>query len=145
MSEFDRYVKAIGDLLGHLPSPAERLSAVEQAMGRAYGGSDPRRAAQDLVGGLVGVPERMAELQRVLSDFATPATQLRELEGSLATTRQQLELAAKQLQAAESAVGRVADLAEQLALLQEPFVRAAQALRSQGSAPRPDTGRPTDT
>jgi chromosome segregation ATPase len=140
MSEFDRYVRSIQDLLGHLPSPAERLNALEEVVGRLSGGSDPRRATQELLGGMVALPERMAELQRVLSEFANPAERLRELETNLSSTRQQLELAAKQLESAEEAVGRVAALAEQLALLQEPFVRTVEALRGGGEPPRPDAG-----
>ena len=126
MSEFDRYVKGIQDLLGNMPSPAERLSAMEQAFSR-FTGSESRGAAHELTGGLTALPERVAELQKVLSDFGTPATQLRELEGQLAATREQLELSARQLALQEQAVGRAAALLEQLALLQEPFLNAARA------------------
>ena len=128
MPDLDRYVKAIQDLLAPLGSPAERLSAVDQAMQR-IAPQDARRATGELISGLAAMPERLRDLQRVLGDFASPAPQLRSFQEQLATTRQQLQLMATQLEAAEAMVGRVADLAEQLASFQQPFLDAAAAWR----------------
>ncbi len=133
MAELDRYVKAIQDLLAQIGSPAERLSAMEQAAARFVPQGDARKAAGELVTGLTSMPERVRELQRTLTDFATPGKQLREFEEQLKTTRQQLLLMAKQLEGAEKSIGRIADLSERLASLQEPFFNAAAAWRGAGT------------
>lgn len=104
------------------------LKAVEEAMGRfASGAAGTTQAVHEAVTAFAAMPERVRELQALLADFGSPAKQLREFEAQLTTMRQQLELSAKQLAAAEVTVGRVAALAEQLAVLQEPFARAAAA------------------
>jgi len=136
--ELDRYVKGIQDLLSQLGSPAERISAMEQAAARLMPQGDTRRAAGELISGLMSTPERMRDLQKTLTEFSQPAKQLREFEEQLKTTRQQLLLMAKQLEGAETAIGRIADLAERLAAFQEPWLNAAAAWR--GTDTRRDQG-----
>jgi DNA repair ATPase RecN len=114
------------------------FKAVEEAMARFTGGATgTTQAVQEALTAFAGMPERMRDLDALLSEFGTPATQLREFEQQLSTTRQQLELSAKQLAAAENTVSRIAALAEQLALLHEPFEKAAAAWR--GSTTTTDT------
>lgn len=128
MPDLDRYVKAIQDLVSQIGSPAERLSAMEQATARLRPQGDPRRAAGELVTGLTAMPERMRDMQRLLSEFADPGKQMRQFQEQLSTTRQQLQLMASQLETAETTIGRIADLAERLASFQEPFRNAASTL-----------------
>lgn len=127
MADMDRYVRAIQDLLGQLGT-AERLHAMEEVLGR-FPVADTRRAAGDFVSDLAGTPERMLELRRLLGEFASPGKQLRGFEEQISITRQQVELLAKQLEGAEATIGRFADLAEQLAALQEPFTHLTSAFR----------------
>lgn len=140
MPDLDRYVKAIQDLVSQIGSPAERLSAMEQATARLRPQGDPRRAAGELVTGLTAMPERMRDLQRLLSEFADPGKQLRQFQEQLSTTRQQLQLMASQLETAETTIGRIADLAERLASFQEPFRNAASTLWSTDRADEGDPG-----
>jgi septal ring factor EnvC (AmiA/AmiB activator) len=119
--DLDPYVKAIQDLLGPLGSPADRMRAIEQAVARLRQPDETRPATEDFIDGLSKMPAHMRELQSLLSEFASPASQLRSFQEQLATTRQQLELMAKQLESVEGTIGRFAELAEQLAAMQEPF------------------------
>lgn len=127
MAEFDQYVKAIQDLLGQLGAPADRLRAMEEAMSRFIPTAGTTRPAMDFAADLLAMPERLRELQQLLQEFGSPATQLRAFEEQLATTRQQLVLMAQQLEGAEHAIDRFATLAEQLAGLYQPFSKAAGA------------------
>jgi methyl-accepting chemotaxis protein len=132
----DRYVRAIQDLLGQLGTPAERISAMEEVLGR-FPAAETRRAAGEFVSDLAATPERMMELRRLLGEFASPGKQLRTFEEQIAITRQQLELLARQLETAESTIGQFADLAERLSALAEPFAALTSAWRSSdpGAAP----------
>ena len=127
MADLDPYVKSIQDLLSQLRSPADRMRAIEQAVARIWQPEESRRAAGEFVAGVSAMPAHMWELQKLLSRFAAPGSQLRSFQEQLATTRQQLELMAKQLESAEATVGRFAEIAEELAALQEPFARIATA------------------
>ena len=143
MADMDRYVRALYDLLGQLPSPTERLHAIEEVLGRFTPTAETPRLAEEFMGELAATPERMMELRRLLAEFASPAKQLRSFEEQLATTRQQLTLMATQLEGAEEAIGRFAQLAEQLSALQEPFTKLSAAWRrgetdkGAGAAPAP--------
>jgi DNA repair ATPase RecN len=127
VAEFDQYVKAIQDLLGQLGAPAERLRAMEAAMGRFVPTAGSAKPAMEFASELAAMPERIRELGKLLVEFGSPAAQLRSFEEQLAITRQQLVLMAQQLEGAEKVVARFATLAEQLAELQQPFSRAATA------------------
>jgi hypothetical protein len=133
MAEIDRYVRGIQDLLGQLGTPAERLRAMEEVIGR-FPVADTRRAAGEFVHDLAGTPERLLEVRRLLSEFASPAEQLRAFEQQVALTRQQLELVAQQLAGIESTIGTFAGLAEQLSALQEPFTNLTSSWRGDPKA-----------
>lgn len=137
MAEMDRYVRAIQDLLGQLGTPAERLNAMEQVLGR-FPAAETRRAAGGFVSDLAGTPERVLELRRLLAEFASPAKQLRVFEDQIGTTRQQLLLLAQQLEGVEGTIRGFAELAEQLATLQEPFTNLSAALRGDDGRAAPD-------
>jgi hypothetical protein len=110
------------------PAAPAVAPAVAPAAAAAPAGAESRRgAAGDFFSGLTSMPERMRDIQRILADFSTPGPQLRAYQEQLSTTRQQLQLMASQLEAAETTISRIADLAEHFQAMQQPFIDAAAA------------------